>query len=158
MADHEIAHSYFPFYMGINESRYAIMDEGWATTLELLIGRTELQGDSADAFYKNFRVRGWINDPSTEEDMAIINPANAVNGIAYGNNAYGKPSLGYLAMMDMLGPDVFGKSVSTSTWICGTASTPFPGTSSTPSIMNRDRIWIGSGTTGISVTDTSTWA
>jgi hypothetical protein len=109
VADHEIAHSYFPFYMGINESRYAFMDEGWATTLELLIGRSELKGDSADAFYKTFRVRGWINDPSTEEDMPIINPANAVNGIAYGNNAYGKPSLGYLAMMDMLGPDLFGK-------------------------------------------------
>ena len=36
--DHEIAHTYFPFYMGINESRYAFMDEGWATTFELLIG------------------------------------------------------------------------------------------------------------------------
>ena len=34
VAEHEIAHSYFPFYMGINESRYAFMDEGWATTFE----------------------------------------------------------------------------------------------------------------------------
>ena len=30
--DHEMAHMYFPFYMGINETRYAYMDEGWATT------------------------------------------------------------------------------------------------------------------------------
>ena len=28
--DHEVAHTYFPFYMGINETRYAFMDEGWA--------------------------------------------------------------------------------------------------------------------------------
>ena len=28
---HEIAHTYFPFYMGINERKYAWMDEGWAT-------------------------------------------------------------------------------------------------------------------------------
>ncbi|HEX3384680.1 MAG TPA: M1 family peptidase, partial [Mucilaginibacter sp.] len=39
--DHEIAHTYFPFYMGINETRYGFMDEGWATTFELLIGRAE---------------------------------------------------------------------------------------------------------------------
>ncbi|HLI93510.1 MAG TPA: hypothetical protein VKU83_07865, partial [Puia sp.] len=29
--DHEQAHTYFPFYMGTNESRYGFMDEGWAT-------------------------------------------------------------------------------------------------------------------------------
>jgi hypothetical protein len=39
--DHEIAHTWFPFYMGINETRYAFMDEGWATTLEYLIGIDE---------------------------------------------------------------------------------------------------------------------
>jgi hypothetical protein len=39
--DHEIAHTWFPFYMGINETRYAFMDEGWATTLEYLIGTAE---------------------------------------------------------------------------------------------------------------------
>ena len=27
---HEISHSYFPFYMGTNERKYAWMDEGWA--------------------------------------------------------------------------------------------------------------------------------
>ena len=33
VTDHEIAHTYFPFYMGINERKYAWMDEGWASTL-----------------------------------------------------------------------------------------------------------------------------
>ena len=105
--DHEIAHSYFPFYMGINESRYAFMDEGWATTLELLIGRSEMSVEQADNFYKQFRVNGWIHDNSSEEDLPIITPANSLSGVAYGNNAYGKPSLGYLALMDLLGPDLF---------------------------------------------------
>lgn len=109
VADHEIAHSYFPFYMGINESRYAFMDEGWATTLELLIGRDEIPVDSADNFYKAFRVRGWINDPSTNEDLPIVTPSNNLSGVAYGNNSYGKPSLGYLAMKDLLGDELFAK-------------------------------------------------
>ncbi|HWB64177.1 MAG TPA: hypothetical protein VG603_11740, partial [Chitinophagales bacterium] len=37
LQDHEMAHTYFPFYMGINETRYGYMDEGWATTFEHFI-------------------------------------------------------------------------------------------------------------------------
>ncbi len=113
VAEHEIAHTWFPFYMGINESRYAFMDEGWATTLELLIGRAD-QGDSiADSLFKRFRVEQWINDNSTEEDLPIITPADALKGIAYGNNAYGKPALAYIALKDMLGDDLFRKCLHT---------------------------------------------
>jgi hypothetical protein len=113
VADHEIAHTYFPFYMGINESRFAFMDEGWATTLELLIGRTEIPVDSSEAFYKAFRVERWINDPSMNEDLPIITPMDNTTGVAYGNNAYGKPSLGYLALKDMLGDQLFAKALHT---------------------------------------------
>lgn len=59
-ADHEIAHTYFPFYMGINETRYAFMDEGWATTLEYLIGIDENGEAAAKEFYKNFRVKSGL--------------------------------------------------------------------------------------------------
>jgi hypothetical protein len=52
--DHEVAHTYFPFYMGINETRYAFMDEGWATTFEYLIGIAEHGKEAADKFYKEF--------------------------------------------------------------------------------------------------------
>jgi hypothetical protein len=50
-ADHEIAHTYF-FYMGINETRYAFMDEGWATTLEYLIGIDETEKIKQKNFIK----------------------------------------------------------------------------------------------------------
>ena len=106
--DHEIAHTYFPFYMGINESRYAFMDEGWATTFELLIGRAENGPAAADEFYKRFRVNRWIHDPSTAEDLPIITPSSEL-AAGYGNNAYGKPSLSYLALKDMLGDALFKK-------------------------------------------------
>ena len=109
VAEHEIAHTWFPFYMGINESRYAFMDEGWATTFELLIGRADLGAEKAEEFYKQFRVNGYIYDASQEEDLPIITPANVLKNAAYGNNAYGKPSLAYLAMKDMLGDALFRK-------------------------------------------------
>ena len=107
--DHEIAHTWFPFYMGINESRYAFMDEGWATTFELLIGRSERPVAEADEFYKRFRVTRWIHDVATSEDLAIITPSSELRGASYGNNSYGKASLSYLALKDMLGDAQFKK-------------------------------------------------
>jgi hypothetical protein len=110
--DHEIAHTYFPFYMGINESRYAFMDEGWATTFELLIGRVENGNAAADEFYRKFRVNRWINDPSTAEDLPVITPSSELKA-GYGNNSYGKASLSYLALKDMLGDELFKKCLHT---------------------------------------------
>ena len=111
VVEHEMAHTYFPFYMGINESRYAMMDEGWATTFEYLIGQADVGPARATDFYKQFRVNGWAADPSPLEDLPIITPNDAENGQAYGNNAYGKPSIGYLALKDMLGDATFGKAL-----------------------------------------------
>jgi hypothetical protein len=107
--DHEQAHTYFPFYMGINESYYAFMDEGWATTLEYLIGIEEKGKEAADKFYKQFRVVGWAKRPHTNE-MAIITPSPDTKYGA-GNNFYGKPSLSYLALKDMLGDALFKKAL-----------------------------------------------
>jgi hypothetical protein len=108
--DHEIAHTYFPFYMGINESRYAFMDEGWATTFERLIGASEVGQEKADELYKSFRVENWINDASTAEDLPVITPSNELRA-GYGNNAYVKPSLSYFALKDMLGDALFKKAL-----------------------------------------------
>ncbi|KLT68327.1 M1 family metallopeptidase [Flavobacterium sp. ABG] len=109
--DHEVAHTYFPFYMGINETRYAFMDEGWATTFEYLIGIAEHGKEAADKFYKDFRVKQYISDPSTEEDQPIISMSSQLSGAGYGNNSYGKASLSYIALKDLLGDALFKKSL-----------------------------------------------
>ena len=111
VVEHEIAHSYFPFYMGINESRYAMMDEGWATALEYLIGTADLGKDKADAAFEQFRVSRWASSSSPLEDLPIITPADALSASAYGDNAYGKAALGYLALKDLLGDEMFGKAL-----------------------------------------------
>lgn len=110
VAEHEIAHTYMPFYMGINETKYGFMDEGWATTLEYLIGTADLGTEAATGFFKQFRVNGWINDMADNEQIPIITPADALSGTGgFGNNLYGKAALGYLAMKDMLGDALFKK-------------------------------------------------
>jgi hypothetical protein len=107
VAEHEIAHTWFPFYMGINESRYAMMDEGWATTFEYLIGSSDLGKERAGAFFQQFRVNGWSQSTSPLEDLPIITPADGLSPNAYGDNAYGKAALGYLGLKDLLGDASF---------------------------------------------------
>lgn len=110
VAEHEIAHTYMPFYMGINETRYGFMDEGWATTFELLIGRSDMGKQAAEDFYKRFRVRGWVGAKSSDIQVPIVVPGDAMGStLGFGTNEYGKASLGYLAMMDYLGDDLFKK-------------------------------------------------
>lgn len=109
VVEHEIAHTWFPFYMGINENRYGYMDEGWATMFEYLIGIQDLGKLRATDNFKMFRVRGWINDPSGEQDLPIITPGTAMTGIGFSNNIYGKAALSYLALKDLLGDEQFRK-------------------------------------------------
>lgn len=111
VAAHEIAHTYMPFYMGINETRYGFMDEGWATTFEFLINEQDMGRSKAEDFYKQFRVMGWVYDNAADEDLPIITPGPNLNGGGLGNNEYGKPSLGYLAVKDMLGDALFKKAL-----------------------------------------------
>lgn len=109
VAEHEIAHTYMPFYMGINETRYGFMDEGWATTFELLIGREDVGNERAEALYKQFRVDPWISDPGQDQDMPVISPGDVIGGKGLGSLEYGKPALAHLALKDMLGDALFKK-------------------------------------------------
>jgi len=112
LQDHEMAHTYFPFYMGINETRFGYMDEGWATTFEFFVNETEVGKQKAIENYKNFRVSQWINDPSGSEDLPIITPTSELKD-GYAHNAYGKASLSYMALKDLLGDDLFRKALHT---------------------------------------------
>ncbi|UII27367.1 M1 family metallopeptidase [Fulvivirga maritima] len=111
VVEHEIAHTYFPFYMGINETRYGFMDEGWATALEYMIGINDLGEEAATRNFQMFRVNRWANDANAEEDIPIITPSNILTGVALGNNEYGKAAIGYLAMKDLLGDELFLKAL-----------------------------------------------
>lgn len=111
IVEHEILHSWFPFYMGINEQRYGFMDEGWTTAFELLIGREDLGKEMADNFFKQFRIVGWITDPSADQDLPIILPGEGRVGAGFFNNEYGKPALAYHALKDLLGDQEFKKGL-----------------------------------------------
>ncbi len=108
VTNHEIAHTWFPFYMGTNETRYAFMDEAWATTLELMIASSYTDKTGAEEVFRKGRVGRWINNPSPATDLPIITPSYELKE-GYRTNAYGKPSLAYQALKDMLGDTLFKK-------------------------------------------------
>jgi len=105
LTDHEIFHSMFPFYMGINETKYAWMDEGWATIGEWLISPMIDSAISDD-----YGVEAVSQTAGKETDLPVMTLSTEISR-AYFTNSYPKPAMGYLFVKDMLGDDVFYKGL-----------------------------------------------
>ena len=106
LTDHEIFHTMFPFYMGINETKYAWMDEGWATIGEWLIS------PMIDSSIKDdYGMKPYNTNAGKDFDMPITTLSTQQSGTNYYLNAYPKPALGYLYVKDMLGDSLFTKAL-----------------------------------------------
>lgn len=105
LTDHEIFHTMFPFYMGINETKYAWMDEGWATIGEWLISPL-IDSTIVD----EYGVAAVERNAGNETDLPITTLSTEISR-AYFTNSYPKPAMGYLFVKDMLGDDVFYKGL-----------------------------------------------
>jgi len=103
---HEIFHTMFPFYMGINETKYGWMDEGWATIGEWLI--TPMIDSS---LVDTYAVEGYENAAGTEQDLPVVTLSTQQSGLAFSINSYPKPAMGYLFVKDMLGDELFHKAL-----------------------------------------------
>ena len=107
LTSHEIFHSYFPFYMGINETKYAWMDEGWATigesVISPLMGEPEDEGIYSKGRYE--RISG------TDKDVPLITNTKLYESAAYLSNSYGKGGLCYWVLQDMLGDKLYFKAL-----------------------------------------------
>ncbi len=106
LTDHEIFHTMFPFYMGINETKHAWMDEGWATIGEWLISSI-IDSTIVD----HYGVRPYEKHAGNDDDLPIITPTTLLNDNADFVNSYPKPAFGYLFIKDMLGDELFTKAL-----------------------------------------------
>lgn len=106
LTDHEVFHTMFPFYMGINETKYGWMDEGWSTIGEWLISSII---DTAIA--DDYGIKSYENFAGTESDPPITTLTTQLNGTPMFLNSYVKPALGYLYIKDYLGDELFTKAI-----------------------------------------------
>jgi aminopeptidase N len=107
LTDHEIFHTMFPFYMGINETKYGWMDEGWATIGEWLISPIIDSG-----IIDKYGVEAYEKNAGTEVDVPIKTLTPQLHGtVAFFLNSYPKPAFGYLYVKDMLGDTLFTKAL-----------------------------------------------
>ena len=104
---HEVAHSYFPFYMGINERKYAWMDEGWTQMLSEYI-QYELD-KTIDFRARN--VKRYLDYSGQFDEFPMMYPSYMIRGEMYGNHAYFRPANAYNMMTDFMGDAVFKKAL-----------------------------------------------
>jgi hypothetical protein len=102
LTDHEIFHTMFPFYMGVNETKYAWMDEGWATIGEWLISPM-----IDTSLVDEYGVDPYAKGAGKENDLPITTPSTQEEGNDYYLNSYPKPAMGYLYAKDLLGDSLF---------------------------------------------------
>ena len=105
---HEIAHTYFPFLMGINERKYAWMDEGWAQILPGDLAR-KLEPNAPNSM--RWVAMSYERTAGGSMELPLMAPTafTAVSG--YGVHAYSKPALAYTFLRDMMGDEQFTKAV-----------------------------------------------
>ena len=107
LAAHEISHSYFPFYMGINESKYAYMDEGWAAYIDFMTTSTLYSIE----VIKKSRVKAYKNAIGNDLDLPIIAISKYLKSPVYRYNAYIKAAYFYNMLKEYLGNDLFLKAL-----------------------------------------------
>ncbi|RZK21119.1 MAG: peptidase [Pedobacter sp.] len=106
LTDHEIFHTMFPFYMGINETKYGWMDEGWATIGEWLISPM-IDSTIVD----EYGVQPTASSSGGKDDTPIMTLTPDLKGSGSFTNSYPKPGLAYLYVKDYLGEELFTKAL-----------------------------------------------
>jgi hypothetical protein len=111
VTSHEITHTYFPFYMGINERKYGWMDEGWAVMIPFEIqNRLEPSYDPITRI-----VQRYSNSSGRELEVPVMTPTIVFGGNVYRpalrTATYQRPSIAYHFLRDLLGKDLFSKAM-----------------------------------------------
>lgn len=104
---HESAHSYFPFYMGINERRYAWMDEGFT---QMLSEYVQYELDKTIDFRAR-NVKRYLDYAGQFDEVPMMYPSFMVRGEMYGNHAYFRPANALNILKDFMGDVQFKRSL-----------------------------------------------
>ncbi len=106
---HEIGHSYFPFYTGLNEQKYAWMDEGLITFFPQFI--VEKYTDDPDYVLFKRNIAAYNHSAGTYNDVPMMINTNNVGRYAYRFHSYNRPSTAFYLLYNYLGKEKFTKGL-----------------------------------------------
>ncbi len=105
---HEIGHTYFPFFTGTNETRYAWMDEGLISFFPRFA--TDAIFDSCQS--SSDIIKNYKNIAGSAVDLPIMVPSSIFKDFrTYRNVAYNRPAFAFLMLHNYLGDSLFYASL-----------------------------------------------
>ncbi len=103
VTSHEILHSYFPFYMGTNERKYAWMDEGFAVALPY-----KIQKELANGYEPEERnIANYNKTAGKEFEVPLMILTSNLKPKPYRMHAYIRSATAYAMLRDLLGDEKF---------------------------------------------------
>jgi Peptidase family M1 domain len=110
LTTHEIAHTYFPFYVGTNEQEYSWMDEGLATMIGLS-AMAELMGTNEAAILKKFAGKYSSESAKLAIDIPPMTGSHSAGDFTYGFMTYVRPITAFSLLFDYLGKEKFYQGI-----------------------------------------------
>lgn len=114
LTTHEIAHTYFPYYVGTDEQKNAWLDEGLTS---YITERANEYYDTASPLSKTYKpalgfpaARAFNNWMGSNFDVPLMVPSSEMN-LAYRNQVYTKAATIYHFMEEFLGKELFTKAM-----------------------------------------------
>lgn len=104
---HEIAHTYFPFYVGVNEQEYSWMDEGLATIIGIS-ALTELMNPEAGNMLSQLAAKKYHEKSGKfTVDIPLMIGTHNAGDFTYGFMTYERPITAFILLFDYLGKEKF---------------------------------------------------
>ena len=105
---HEMAHMYFPYYVGINEVKYSWMEEGMAEFLEMKMMQHFYKDSTSNEKFLKRLIKIYTRGAGKEWETPLIAPSNhLIYSYMQGHQSYDKPAIMYNILMDVLGEKKF---------------------------------------------------
>lgn len=106
---HEMGHSYYPFCTGLNEQKYAWMDEGLISFFPQLLVKKYSQ-DASYVFFKS-SISSYNNSANSFVDVPLMVPSDDLSRVAYRFQAYTRSSTAFYELYRLMGQDNFAKGL-----------------------------------------------
>ena len=103
---HELAHAYFPFYLGINERNYAWIDEGLTSFIPCETDKAMHNFQPLEKLVSNFNTFS-----GTSGDMPVSAPSYLLKHDEYRNCSYTKSAVAFSMLQKYLGTDTFKMAI-----------------------------------------------